>query len=270
MLKDNRKIAIIGSRAARYWFPDFREPQDWDYLWEGPTQRLKLDGGVIEEYHNVDELQGNRIVYDRTVASGVDFAAPELLYTLKLSHIFFVPVHTDKTLHDLKFFQMKGVKHDEELYQILYKDFEAFHGRRKAMLKKGNEEFFQDKVKRKYVHDDLHRAVAYYDEPMFEKIKPDRSQAYCSEKMFDNLSFSDKIKLCREEIAVVALERVMIPKDFRCSRLGAWNQAVKQLLTSMTKGWFPKFIAMNWLVLSKLDNEHDFVKLFKEKLECRH
>ncbi len=255
---------IIGSRACKFWFPDSRTPKDWDYLWEGPTQKLKNEEGEVEEYHNVNELRGNRLIYDMTEKTGdVSYAPPELLYSLKVSTIFFVPHFFEKTAHDLMFFQQKGVKHNEELYNILYEDFKAFHGRR-ANLRKTNEDFFKDNVQRKYVHDDIHRAVAYYDAPLYERCKPDPNSAYVSEKMFNQLRHSDKIRMCREEIFTTALERVLIPNNLRGSILGAYRNACKQLICSMTAGWFPKFIVLNWLELNRPDG-HDFVNLFKER-----
>lgn len=262
--KNNHPLVVVGSRAAKHWFSHYREPQDWDFLWEGPNQFI--NGEIREEYHNIDELKGNRIIYDWTLQTGQSYAAPELLYTLKLATIYFIPNHFEKTAYDLRFFQHEGVKYNEELFKVLYADFEAYHGKKKAKLNKPNAEFFKDAVQRQYEHDDIHRAIAYYNEPLYERLKTDKNSAYCSEKLFDKLSFDDKIKLCCEEISVIALERFLIPKDFAMNKVAAWRMAIKQLLTTMTKGWFPKFIAMNLDILWKPDDNHNFVTLFKEKM----
>jgi hypothetical protein len=169
-------------------------------------------------------------------------------------------------MHDIKFFQSKNVIHDEDLFSLLYKDWVNIHGNKRAYLKKQNEEFFKDGVDRKYVHDDIHRAVAYYDEPMFEKLKKDRSSAMLDHGMFLELSHDDQLKLCREEIYVTALERFLITSNFRTSRRSAYMGACRLLVTSMTKGWFPKFLVLNWQELCNPD-DHDFVELFKQKLE---
>ena len=246
------KLVLIGSRAAKHWFPDFREPDDLDYLIDCEMQSCKEI-----EYHNANQGVGLRKIYDST--DGIPSA--EILYTLKLSHAFW-PINWPKTMHDIEFFQKKSVKYDEELLSLLYKDWIEIHGKKRAYLKKTNDDFFKDGVDRKYVHDDIHRAVAYYDEPMFEKLKKDRSQAMLSHDMFLELSYDDQLKLCREEIYVTALERFLIPKEFRMSRRAAYMGGCRLLVTSMTKGWFAKFIVTNWINLSKPD-EHDFVGLFK-------
>ena len=251
------KKVLIGSRATLHWFPDFRKVDDTDYLIDGDMKSTKE-----VEYHNANLGVGLRKILDE---SG-DIASPTFLYTLKMSHCFW-PINWSKTMHDIKFFQQKSVSLDEELFALLYQDWVKIHGKKKAYLKKENDDFFKDGVDRKYVHDDIHRAIAYYDEPMFEKLKRDRASAMLDHDMFLALSYEDKLKLCREEIYVVSLERFLIPKDLRMSANVAYQGACRLLVTSMTKGWFPKFIAENWSALSKPDG-HDWVGLFQERMEA--
>lgn len=246
------KEVLIGSHATKHWFPDFRDPDDLDFLIDGEMKSTRE-----VEYHNANLGVGLRRIFDST--EGVP--SPSILYTLKLSHAFWA-INWPKTMYDIAFFQQKSVVYDEELFSLLYKDWVKIHGKKRAYLKKENDEFFKDGVDRKYVHDDIHRAVAYYDEPMFEKLKKDRSLAMLDHDMFLKLSHEDKLRLCREEIYVTALERFLIPSDFRTSRRSAYMGACRLLVTSMTKGWFPKFLVMNWSDLVKPD-EHDFVGLFK-------
>lgn len=249
------KKVLIGSCAAKHWFPDFRETKDSDYLTDGNVKSTRQD-----ESHNANDGIGLKWILDNTD----EIASPEILYTLKLSHCFW-NIHWQKTMFDLKFFQSKGIQYNKELFDLLYKDWEVIHGKKRAYLNKKNEDFFTEKVNRKYIHDDLHRAVAYYDEPMFEKLKHDKSKAFIDKDMFEDVSYEDKCRLCREEIYVTALERFLIPNEFRFSKTAAYVGACRLLLTSMTKGWFPLFIATNWSKLDKPD-EHDFVGLFRQRL----
>lgn len=246
-----RKV-LIGSRAAQYCFPDFRQSKDEDYLVDYEVSSTKKI-----EYHNANLGIGLTNILDED-----QIASPETLYTLKLSHCFW-SINWAKTMHDINFFQNKNVIHNEKLFKELYKDWEVIHGKKKASLKKSNEDFFKDNVNRKYVHDDIHKAIAYYDEPMFNKVKQDISQALLSKEMFNALSHEDKLKLCREEIYATAIERFIVPRDFRIDKLVAYRGACRLLMTSMTKGWFPTFIALNWKQLSNPD-DHDFIGLFKE------
>lgn len=265
----NTKI-LVGSHAARHWFNDFREPGDVDYLVKGD---LKGEARKIE-YHNV--LRGDGLVnlFDSAAQSAILMADPlggetigltaEQLYTLKLSHSFW-NINWDKTMFDINFYQKKKVVEDEVLFSSLYKDWVKIHGPKKARLKRPNEDFFTAAVSREFPHDSLHEAIAYYERPLFETVKYDKSQAYVEEELFLQLSDEDKLRLCREEIYVTALERFLIPKKFCYSTLAAYRGACRLLITSMSKGWFPKFIVLNWQTLNKPDN-HPFVKLFKEKL----
>ena len=249
------KQILIGSRAAKHWFPDFREPKDFDYL-----INTEIKSSKTIEYHDASHGVGLKWIFDNSD----EIATPEILYTLKLSHCFWSH-NWAKTMHDIKFFQEKHIQYNKELFDLLYKDWENIHGKKRAYLNKSNEEFFTEKVNRKYVHDDIHRAIAYYDEPMFERLKHDKSKAMLAKDLFEDISYEDKCRLCREEICVTALERFLIPEDFHFSKTGAYIAACKLLITSMTKGWFAFFLASNWLELHKPDN-HDFIGLFKKNL----
>lgn len=245
---------LIGSRALKHHFDDFpRAPKDTDYICKDEVVKgadCKICGSfnkVLEKYN-------------------CDIAPPIVLYTLKVSHIYFSNIWYNKTLYDIRWMQSKGVNEiDEEIYDLLYKDWEEFFGAKKAKLTVKNEEFFTKKVKRKYEHDFLHDCVKFYDEPMYAKIKKDKTKAMVSKKMFDNLSHSDKLKLCLEEIYAVALERYLIPKGFRMHFKASTMGSMRLLLTTMTKGWFPKFIAMNaHEIITQMDNT--FIQKFKKRI----
>lgn len=248
------KKILVGSQAARIHFPDFRPAKDTDYLVDCDVEKQK---GV--ENKNITGKPGYAHIFN----SNTSLATPEQLYTMKLGHCFW-NVHWSKTMGDIRWFQKKGVKHDESLLKMLIADNTIIHGPKRARLNKSNEEFFTDKVQRKYVHDDLHRQVAYYDEPMFEKIKKDRTKAMVSKEMFDNLDFGDKIKTCREEICVTALERCVIPGLL--SPTHGYRKAICLLMTSMTKGWFPLFIALNWTTLCMPDEHYwEMCRFYQDK-----
>ncbi len=254
------KSILIGSAAAQKWFPDFRKPKDTDYLVNGNWSQTMTRQF---EFHDARKGEGLTWIYENS--DGV--ASPEVLYTLKLSHSFW-NINWEKTVHDIAYFQAKGIQYDPALLKLLYKDWTKIHGAKRAYLNKSNEEFFKDGVTRQYVHDDIHRAVAYYDKPLFEVLKVDSNSANLSKNLFTKLPQSDKIKLCREELYVTALERFLIPKALRGSKLAAYRGACRLLVTSMTKGWFPEFIMLNWSELQYPD-EHNFLTLFREKLYDR-
>lgn len=225
---------LIGSQAMKYFFSDFpREPKDIDYI-----SKDSIEGAECKWCDSFE--------YILNKYPNLEIATPEILYTLKVSHSFW-NIHWEKTIFDIEFLQRKGIVLNEELFEILYRDCKKRYGEKQAYLNVKNEDFFTKNVSRKYIHDDLHKAVAYYNEPLFNKIKKDKSLAKVDYDLFLNLTYEDKCNLCREEIYVTALERILIPQDFRSSDKSAFKQATKLLVTSMTKGWFPKFIITNWL-----------------------
>lgn len=247
-----KDIMLIGSKAAKIHFPDFpREPHDTDYISENEID--KADCHYCEGFEYILNKYPNQ-----------DVAPPEVLYTLKVSHAFW-DIWWEKTMFDICFFQSKKVNLDEDLFKVLYKDWEKRHGKKKAYLKKSNEDFFIDSVQRTYIHDDIHKAIAYGNEPLYEKIKHDRSKAMTSYDLFLKLNDEEKLNLCREEIYVTALERILVPNEFQKHPFAAFKEAAKMLITSMTKGWFPKFIVENWLKIRTF--KYDYVAKFKLKLE---
>ena len=247
-------MILIGSRALKHHFPDIkRKPMDWD--WVVATKPVTKSRFV--EYHSSPGFAW-------LLENEKDIASPDALYTIKMSHCFW-NIFWDKTMHDILLLRSRGAKIIQPLFDALYADWTVKHGAKKAYLKVENSAFFTSAVERKYVHDDLHAMVAYYDRPLFERVKKDLGLAYVDRDMFDLLSHDDKIKLCREEIYVTALERFLIPSDFRYNGMAAYRGACRLLVTSMTKGWFPRFIVDNWEELMQPDNKN-YKTVFREKL----
>jgi len=246
---------LIGSRAAKHWWPDFpREPEDFDYISDEPQTEK-------EDSHWNDGVAYLAGKYPDVIAG------PNTLYTLKLSHVYFLPDKFNKTIFDIVWMQNKDCVVDEDLYERLYKQWEHTHGAKKAKLTENNESFFKNTVNRVYEHDSLHDAMKYYDEPMFQKIKIDKTKAQVSKKLFLELPRQDQINLCLEEIHVVALERFLIPREFRMHPKAARAEAVKLLVTSMSKGWFPRFICENFSCIHVKNNNNDFVERFNVALK---
>ncbi len=245
-------IMLIGSKAAKYHFSDFpREPADVDYISKEEVE--KTDSKYCPSFELI--LKKYR----------AEIAPPEVLYTLKVSHAAW-DIFWEKTMFDVRFFQSKGIRLDEELYPALYADCEKRHGKKKAYLSKSNEEFFNDNVRRVYVHDSIHAAVAFHDRPLYFDIKIDESKAQTCKALFWALTPPDRIKLCKEEIFVTALERFLIPADFQMHFQTAYWRAYKKLVVDMTGGYFCKFLIENCLELNKKPY-FNFVKKFRANRE---
>ena len=147
---------IFGSRAMKHWFPDLkREPNDLDVI----TREEKMSRD--EQYYWVP-------TFEKLLEINKDdtYLDPDLLITVKTSHLGW-DIQWGKTVSDIIFLKNKGCKVDKKLYNALVKDWTEVHGKKWASLKgKDADTFFVDAVKRKYVHDDIHDAVAVYDKQM--------------------------------------------------------------------------------------------------------
>lgn len=249
---------LIGSKALQK-YPGFedRKAKDIDYFSD-----KKIDGSEVF-YHNDLELY-NPWKNNENISASLNE-----LYTIKISHIFW-DINWAKHSYDILNMQTNGAEVIPELFDILYKIWEEKHGPKKAKLNVMAEDFFKNTITRIYDHDSIHASVAYYDEPLFNKILADGEQVKVDQNKFDNMSFEDKLKLVREEVYATALERLVIPSDYTHSPRGAYLWALKKTITSFSKGWFPYFIVTNLVelwspdinyVAEHLNNKERLIKL---------
>lgn len=255
-----RDKLIFGSRAMRYWFPDSREPNDTDYI-----SRQNLISKT-EQHYWVPSFQ---FILDNNKDDS--FIDPDLLFTVKLSH-FGWNIHWEKTKSDIIFLSRKGLRPNVELYRSLVKDWREIHGKKTVSMRgKNSKTFFEDAVKRKYNHDSLHEAIAFYKKPLYFRIlkDPETESVVCSKEKFDQLSESDKVLLVLEETWVTALERFLIPTDFTYgSRLG-FHHALKKMATTMSSGWMREYVHFNLDKIIKQSNieQEKIINKFKYEQE---
>lgn len=184
------------------------------------------------------------------------------LYTIKVSHQFWDLHGTwDKHQKDIILMQKHGAKLIPDLFKILYKIWEETHGKKKANLELEPEEFFNKNVTRTYEHDSIHASVAYFDEPMFNRILRDGHKVAVDKAKWDVLPLDHKDMLVREEAYATALERKIIPNNYEFHRARAYMWALKKTITSFSKGWFPLYIVENFDRLRQEDL--DYVELHK-------
>jgi hypothetical protein len=246
---------IIGSVAAKFHFPEYREPRDLDVLTEEPFNSSEYPDKRVETAWYGASSQW---ILDHTEGP---YASPEVLYTIKAAQLKF-NVFWEKTASDVIFFQRKNIPIIDELFVLCLADFKKLHGARWAKLKgKNSTTFFQDAVTRKYVHDSIHDAVAYYEEPLYQKILTGEG-VQCSQDKFLSLDHEDQLKLAKEEIFVTALERFIIPADFAESRQRAYWMSLKKFVTTMSSGWMSRFLIDNFEKLAY--NTDDYISKFKQ------
>ena len=230
---------LIGSTAAYHWFPDSRVPQDIDILTPAKISGNHSKICVVDaQWHDCAEYiintNKNKVCCD-----------PDALFTIKVSHAHW-NIKWQKTMYDIAFFQSKGCALNMELYSKLFKIWESVHGKKQVNMSKPMTEFFHDHVNRQYDHEFLHQIVAFKSKPMHEVLRPDHGTAWCSEALFNELPIEEKYMACMEECLVTAIERANLTKDSKLSaRLAAVNNAYFLMCTSMTTGWFARFLILN-------------------------
>jgi hypothetical protein len=234
-------MTLIGSKAAKHWFPDFpREGKDTDYAVDTP-----MAGNKNLEY----------IVIPPIVVLSEEIATPDTLYTLKASHLFW-DVLWEKHVFDLLWLQGKGCRINEPLFWELYNFWISVRGAlKRSDLSMSASDFFNNALNT-YDHDALHELINPY--PTYKKVLKDGAEVDVSEEKFKSLSYEDKLELVREELYVMAYER-LAGRHYRAAY--AWM--LKKFIIHHAPIWEALFIIENLRVLYKpiinykklLDNE---------------
>lgn len=222
---------IVGSYAARQHIPNFREPQDIDAFSESFDGLNGLRPDLFWHPSLAGLFEGERI------------ATLDELYTIKISHLFW-DVAWDKHAADAILFSRNGAKFDRGLYDILLPIWKEEYGTKITSVTGSKDDFFSDAVVRIYDHDSIHDTVAYYDAPLYESLLIGEVEMDMS-IFWNDMSHEDQIRLVREEVYATALERTVIPSGYTVSPSLAYHRALKKTLTSLTKGDFALFIALN-------------------------
>lgn len=244
---------LIGSKALAQRINIYRVPGDIDYF-----SNEKIDKSECFYHPKLEEYDWSGSV-----------ANLDELYTIKVSHIFWDLRNNSwlKHFNDIMLMKEENAKLIPELYKLLYSIWEEIHGKKPANLNKVPEEFFNNQVKRYYEHDSIHASIAYFNEPLFNKILRDNHEVAVSKEKFDNLPHNEKIMLIREEIYATALERYVIPKlgyidkannltkiTLKNKSYSFYQESLKKIITSYSKGWFALFIVEHALELKIPDD----------------
>lgn len=301
-------LIVIGSVASAFWGFDCRHPEsdvDIVSLDNEETKRFLEDRAIVKSYTQhpkwkgkfhgalttgkrfeleTGEWESNRILDWETHSlvapckelGGIDVMFPgmDVLYAIKRSHAH-CPQNWVKTMLWLEQ-TAKRYPIDTNILRSSFfkarKDEASSrkHTTGKVKLNVPNEKFFMHSQHlRKYDHDSIHEAIAFYDRPLYERCKEDLSSAFVSEKLFRSaLSRTQQYQMAQEEIMVIALERFIIPR-LTTFPLIAYRKAYEKLTTSMTDGWFNDFLIDNFPVLKKPPlhpSGKNFVELFNEAL----
>ena len=237
IIKTNSMI-LVGSKAIKHHYPDFpREPKDDDYM-VGSVEEIKISSRETEYLYNpvIGNLEG--------------IADPNLLYTLKASHIVGWDINWEKHMFDSQFLKKKGCTLDRELFFKLYDFWNKIHEpNHRSDLDMTGEEFFDNAVKCEYDHDYIHTLLK--PTPTYTKVLKDGAEVDVSEDKFNNLTFEEKCDLVREEVEVMSWER-WSKKDYRV----AYNMMLKKFIMNHAPIWEAIFIIENYVLLQKPIRNH--------------
>ena len=145
-------MLLIGSSAIKYHFPNFnRIPKDKDY-----AVPLKEKGTKNIEF-----------LYNPIIGNINGIASPDILYTLKISHVIGWDINWDKHMFDIQFLKKNGAKLDIDLFNKLYSFWESEHGKnRRSDLNKTSIKFFDNAINTP--HDYYHTIMN--ENPIYTKI----------------------------------------------------------------------------------------------------
>ena len=241
------------------------------------TSALKYFGAVTEaKDHDVWHVVGER--KDTTqkeywvympkylinlVPSINGYATPDAVLTIKMSH-FSWDIKWQKTKRHILLLQSLGYKPIPELYTALKQYWETIHGNKSFLsLGKNKDKFFDDFVTYRYDHDYLHELVASPNKPMYTNCLKDGEEVLIDKEKFFSMPFTDRVRMFREEITVIATERWLV--HGKESWYTAYKLALKKTITSLTKNWATDFIVLNLSHFVK--PEYSYFKNVLEKLE---
>lgn len=288
MTKSNNpiKFLVVGSRAMNQRLQPALtvNTKDTDVVFAEDDLDLSdtymaLDTDQIE-FHKLPQHIFDQMCFKSTpFPHNPTIATPtlETLWVLKLSHAEY-NIHWHKTVShvqimkkQLKDFYWKDFRfHDlPENYQHLFQDLKAYwktiHGKRKEQinLAVSKEQFFTNNVPRIYEHDQIHEYMKYGKKPLYQTVLKNNTTVMLDQNKFNRLAIDDAIKLAREEIYVIALERYLLPVNFKTCAVRAYQRAVRKVVIELSKGWFSDFIVENYDKLYKMDI--DYVARFKER-----
>lgn len=221
--------------------------------------------------------------FDTTDIFGLSAYVPNPLdlFLIKRSHANF-PVNFEKTINDLSAFKSHGISVSfedamkSEFFSARFEETKSRVGQNQKRIKlnKTNEQFFQGgESLRVYDHDDLHRCVSFYGQPMYSSCKKDLSMAKIERNLFEKMPLYQKVIMAQEEAMVIALERTYIPKrlmnvDLTITKdeaLKIYRIGLFKVMRDLCKGWFQNFMIDNVDLL--ITPKWDFIMKFEFEYE---
>lgn len=198
---------------------------------------------------------------------------PQYLLLTKKSHLIY-PVHFEKNINDYhliksNFGSFVPNETMNEYYALRSQEAKDRYKQRTPKLNVTTEDFFSSKlnVPHYFVHDDIHEVMAHHDEPVYKKMQPDPSMAWCAKDMFFALPYEMQVQAVQEEAYVISLERYIIPQygDNHENHFEMYKNALKRICTTLCSGWFREFAIENYPEAIKRYNPN-FVDILRDAI----
>jgi hypothetical protein len=212
----------------------------------------------IIEFELIEKRPSSKLIIELENAGNetIKFASLETLYLLKMSHRYLKnSPHFLKTMNDIHLIRIikdgNKIKINEDILKLREKETYDYS---LPNLKTDKDSFFK-KNESFYVydHDSIHEAIKIEEVPAYTRFIKDKAEVFTDKEKFNSLPFYQKLNAVIEESMVLALERSLIPNNFKIPRDKAFKMALEKVCTSITSGYFREFA---W------ETYHDSINVF--------
>ncbi len=255
---------LIGSRAIDYWHNvGISTNSDWDIISESPI--------VDVEFHPLTKLNNKDFVKYTDDKHTIELYGKTIhvvsllgLAIIKRSHLWrdlSFDKHITQYHRHLSRYIDQASPEDLQILanrtELTRKEYPQFQ----VSLNKSVEEFFDDAVVKKFSHDWLHELFAYNTEPMYTKLQTDKNSAWCEYEKWCTMTEQEKLQCVAEECYVIAMERFVVPSDYKYIPKLAYLKALAKVCTTLTSGWFRDFAIDNYPKIIELWDKNKFEKV---------
>jgi len=216
-----------------------------------------------QELYNICENNSDLAYYS---CRGDLVAYPEVLLALKMSHRFLKNSKNFlKTMEDIWYLRNRGVRVPEALEDWVKRRSKATYDYSSPKLNQSKEDFFTSNFPYQYMHDDIHEAVKLYEKPIFELIKADKADVFCSKERFFSLDRKLQLATVYEESTTLALERSQLTHNFEVDPFWSFTKALEKVCTNISSGWWRTFSWENYYEVKSM-YDPTYVDKFKAAL----
>jgi hypothetical protein len=227
---------------------------------------LATEGDSNSDYLNIAERDA---ITDGTFM----YASPEILFSLKKSHINFPTGLARFNKHIADYATLHNLVFGNDIYSRITKkrfdETEVILGKlRTPKLNEESEKFFKRSeavVKYIFDHDSLHQAMAHGERPMYTYMLKEEGKAMCDKQKWDAFTHLEKCQTVLEEGYVIALERKIIPGMFGDGDMLTTHEALQwslmRICTNLCSGWFRQFAVDNYELIWRMRNPN-YLALF--------